>query len=152
MAVVAHGHRFAVMTRFRRQVLARAGMLLVASALTWLIPTRSGTQTVDTPAAWLGSALTELRLVGALAVLVALGVVAYVWQRRRPAEMGALAWVVAGGGLAFVSSVLILVVGMGSGPVYWWLGLAVAITSMTAQVFAALAGHGSAVLVTRRRG
>ncbi|MFH7324647.1 hypothetical protein [Aeromicrobium sp. JJY06] len=150
MAIVAHGHHIHVMTRFRGQVLSRAAVLLLASAVTWLVPDRAGAHGIDAPATWLGSALTEILWPAAAVLLVVLAVVGWAWQRGRPADMGALAWVVAGGALGFVSLAIVLVSGLGEGPVYWWLGSAVVITSMTLQVLAALAGHGIAVLQARR--
>ena len=150
MAIVAHGHQIHVMTRFRGQVLSRAGLLLAASAVTWLVPVRDGAHGVDTPSVWLGSALTEISPWIAAALLLALALAGYVWQRVRPADMGALAWVVAGGVLGFASLALVLLSGLGEGPVYWWLAVAVVVTSMALQVLAALAGHGVAVLQDRR--
>jgi len=151
MAIVAHGHEIHVMTRFRGQVLSRAAVLLAASALTWLLPARAGAHHVDLPARWLGGAVTEVRPVAAAVLLSALVATGYAWQRVRPADMGALAWVVAGGVLGFVSLALVLLVGAGEGPVYWWLGAGVVVTSMTLLVLAALAGHALAVMVARRR-
>ncbi|MCL3836803.1 hypothetical protein [Aeromicrobium duanguangcaii] len=153
MTIAAHGHhqhRIHVMTRFRGQVLSRAAVLLAVSAVTWALPAREGTHGVDAPVRWLGSALTEAQVLPALVVLLALVGVGYVWQRVRPADMGALAWVVAGGALGFVSLALVVAVGSGEGPVYWWLGVGVVVTSMTLQVLAVLAGHGLAVLAARR--
>ncbi|SKB09757.1 hypothetical protein SAMN06295964_2879 [Aeromicrobium choanae] len=150
MAIVAHGHHIHVMTRFRRQVISRAALLLVASAATWLVPVRDDAHGVGAPSAWLGSALTEISAWIAVALLLSLVVAGYVWQRVRPADMGALAWVVAGGVLGFVSLALVLLSGLGEGPVYWWLATAVVVTSMALQVLAALAGHGIAVLQDRR--
>jgi len=152
MTIAAHDHHhhIHVMTRFRGQVLSRAGVLLAASALTWAMPGREGTHGVDAPARWLGSAVTEAQPVAGLLVLLALVAAGYAWQRLRPADMGALAWVVAGGVLAFVSLALVVAVGSGEGPVYWWLGVGVVVTSMTLQVLAALAGHALAVLAARR--
>ncbi|MET1133786.1 MAG: hypothetical protein ABWX60_10240 [Aeromicrobium sp.] len=148
MAIVAHGHHIHVMTRFRGQLVSRAALLLVASAATWLFPLRAGAHGVDAPSAWLGSALTEISPGSAAAVLLTLAVVGYAWQLARPADMGALAWVVAGGVLGFVSLALVLV--SGEGPVYWWLATAVVVTSMALQVLAVLVGHGIAVLQVRR--
>ncbi len=150
MAIVAHGHHIHLMTRFRGQVISRAAVLLLASVVTWALPVRSGAHGVDTPSAWMGSALTEVNVLAGCAVLMALAAVAYGWQRIRPADMGALAWVVAGGVLGFGSLGLVLLSGFGEGPVYWWLGVAVVVTSMALQAVAALAGHGLAVLAARR--
>lgn len=150
MAIVAHGHEIHVMTRFRGQVLSRAAVLLSASALTWLLPERAAAHHVDAPARWLGGAVTEVHPAAAAVLLLALVAAGFTWQRVRPADMGALAWVVAGGALGFVSLALVLLVGAGEGPVYWWLGAGVVITSMTLMVLAALAGHALAVVVARR--
>lgn len=150
MASIVHGHHIHLMTRFRRQVLSRALVLLGVSAITWMLPAGAGAHGVDTPARWLGSSLTEVNIVAGLALLICLTAVAHAWQVLRPADMGALAWVVAGGGLAFVSLALILLSGLGEGPVYWWLAAAVVVTSMALQVVAALIGHGLAVLSARR--
>lgn len=150
MAIVAHGHHIHVMTRFRGQVLSRAALLLLASAATWILPVRDGAHGVDAPSRWLGSALTEISPWFAGALLLVLAAAGYAWQRVRPADMGALAWVVAGGVLGFVSLALVLLAGQGEGPVYWWLAAAVVVTSMALQVLAALAGHGLAVLQARR--
>ncbi|MBC9225389.1 hypothetical protein GL325_03545 [Aeromicrobium sp. 636] len=153
MTIAAHGHHhhFHVMTRYRGQVLCRAAVLLTASAATWVLPGREGAHGVDAPARWLGSAVTEAHPAVGVVVLLALVAAGYAWQRVRPADMGALAWVVAGGALAFVSLALVVTAGSGEGPVYWWLGVGVVVTSMTLQVLAALAGHGLAVLAARRR-
>jgi hypothetical protein len=150
MANVAHGREIHVMTRFRGQVLSRAAVLLAASALTWLLPERAGAQHVDTPSRWLGGAVTEVHPAAAVLLLAALVATGHAWQRTRPADMGALAWVVAGGILGFVSLALVLLVGAGEGPVYWWLGAGVVVTSMTLMVLAALAGHALTVVVARR--
>lgn len=150
MAIVAHGHHIHVMTRFRRQVLSRVAVLLVVSAVTWLVPERAGSHGVDAPASWLGSALTEISPGVAVLLLLVLVAAGYTWQRVHAADMGALAWVVAGGVLGFVSLALVLLSGAGEGPVYWWLAIAVVVTSMALQVLAALAGHGLAVLRSRR--
>ncbi|GAA3529067.1 hypothetical protein AFL01nite_01640 [Aeromicrobium flavum] len=150
MAIVAHGHEIHVMTRFRGQLLSRAAVLLAASALTWLLPERAGAQHVDAPSRWIGGAVTEVHPAAAGALLLTLVAAGFGWQRVRPADMGALAWVVAGGVLGFVSLALVLLVGSGEGPVYWWLGAGVVVTSMTLQVLAALAGHALAVAVARR--
>ena len=150
MAIVAHGHHIHVMTRFRGQVISRAALLLLASAATWLLPAREGAHGIGTPSAWLGSALTEISPWAAAGLLLSLAVAGYVWQRVRPADMGALAWVVAGGVLAFVSLALVVLSGRGEGPVYWWLAVAVVVTSMALQVLAALAGHAIAVVQVRR--
>jgi len=150
MAIVAHGHHIHVMTRFRGQVLSRAALLLLATAVTWLLPIRDGAHGVGSPAAWLGSALTETWPWAGAALLLALVAAGYGWQRVRPADMGALAWVVAGGVLGLVSLALVLLSGRGEGPVYWWLATAVVVTSMALQVLAALVGHGVAVLQARR--
>lgn len=150
MATLVHVPHVHVMTRFRAQAAWRALALLACSALTWVLPRSAGGGMVDAPSRWLGSALTELVPLAAVAVLLTLAVVAFWWQMRRPADMGALAWVVAGGILMMVSLALVMIVGSAAGPVYWWLGAAVAVTSMALQVLAALAGHGVATLVQRR--
>lgn len=149
MAIVAHGHHIHVMTRFRAQVLSRAAVLLLAGLVSWQLPHRNPS-VLDSSGSWLGSAVIDVQPAAALALLVAVGVAGFVWQRSRPADMGALAWVVAGGVLAAAASVLVVLDGMTEGPVYWWLGLGVMITSMALQVVAALIGHGLAVLAARR--
>lgn len=148
MAIVTHTHHIHVMTRFRAQVMWRALALLAVGAVTWMLPheTPGG---VDRPIGWLGSILTEVSAVPALTLGIAIAMIAFVWQLARPADMGALAWVVAGGALALISLVLVLMVG--SGPVYWWLGIGVVVPSMALQVVAALIGHGAAVLFIGRR-
>lgn len=149
MAIAAHGHEIHVMTRFRAQVLSRAGALLLVGLVSWQLPHRNDS-VLDSSGAWLGSVTIEAMPVAAVALLLVMGLVGFAWQRLRPADMGALAWVVAGGVLAAASSVLVVLDGMSEGPVYWWLGLGVAITSMALQVVAALLGHGLAVLLARR--
>ena len=149
MAIVAHGHHIHVLTRFRGQVLSRAVVLLAAGAVTWLLPMRGDT-VLDSPGTWLGSAAIEVRAAAALAFLIVLTIIGFVWQRERPAEMGALAWVVAGGVVAAVSSTLIVLNGLAEGPMYWWLGMGVAISSIALQVVAVLVGHALAVLAERR--
>ena len=149
MAIVAPGHHIRLMTRFRGQVLSRGLVLALASAVSWLLPMRSDL-VVDTPGSWLGSGAVEVHAAAALAFLLVLTIIGFVWQRGRPAEMGALAWVVAGGALAVASSVLVVIGGRSEGPMYWWLAMGVLITSMALQVVAALIGHGLAVLAARR--
>lgn len=149
MAIVAHGHHIHVVTRFRAQVLSRAAALLLVGLVSWQLPHRNDS-VLDSSGAWLGSAAIETMPVAAVALLLVMGLVGFAWQRLRPADMGALAWVVAGGVLAAASSVLVVLDGMSEGPVYWWLGLGVVITSMALQVVAALLGHGLAVLLARR--
>ena len=149
MAIVAHGHHIQVMTRFRGQVLSRGLVLALASAVSWLLPMRSDL-VIDAPGAWLGSGAVEVHAAAALAFLLVLTIIGFVWQRGRPAEMGALAWVVAGGVLAVASSVLVVIAGGSEGPMYWWLAMGVLVTSMALQVVAALIGHGLAVLAARR--
>lgn len=149
MAIVAHGHHVHLMTRFRGQVLSRGLVLALAGAASWLLPMR-GDQVIDAPGAWLGSGAVEVHAAAALAFLLVLTIIGFVWQRGRPAEMGALAWVVAGGVLAVASSVVVVIAGGSEGPMYWWLAMGVLITSMALQVVAALIGHGLAVLAARR--
>ncbi len=149
MAIAAHGHHIHVMTRFRAQVLSRAAVLLVAGLVSWQVPHRNAS-VLDSSGAWLGSATIEVLPLAALALLLALVAVGFGWQRERPADMGALAWVVAGGVVAAASTALVVLDGMTEGPVYWWLGLGVMITSVALQVVAALVGHGLAVLAARR--
>jgi len=149
MATVAHGHHIHLMTRFRAQVLSRGLVLLLASTLSWLLPMRSAA-VGDSPGAWLGSGAVEVHAAAGLAFLLVLTIIGFVWQHHRPADMGALAWVVAGGVLAVASSVLVVLGGRSEGPMYWWLAMGVVITSMALQVVAALIGHGLAVLAARR--
>ncbi|MFS0884700.1 hypothetical protein [Aeromicrobium sp. 179-A 4D2 NHS] len=151
MAMAAHGHHIHVMTRFRVQVLSRAAVLLLAGVASWWLPMR-GTTVVDSPGVLLGSAAVEVHAAAALAFLLVLTIIGFVWQRERPADMGALAWVVAGGLLAAVTAAALVLTADTEGPMYWWLALGVAITSMTLQVLAALLGHGLAVLAARRAG
>lgn len=148
MAIAAHGHHMHVLTRFRGQVLTRSLVLLAAGAVTWLLPMRADSL-LDSPGTWIGSTAVEVRAAAVLAFLVVLTIIGFVWQRERPAEMGALAWVVAGALVAAVSSVLIVLDGMTEGPMYWWLGLGVAISSITLQVVALLVGHALAVFAER---
>lgn len=149
MAIVAHGHHLHVMSRFRAQVLSRAAVLLLVGLVSWQLPHRNDS-VLDSSGAWLGSAAIEVMPVAAVALLLVVGLLGFVWQRLRPAEMGALAWVVAGGVVVAASSVVVVLDGLSEGPVYWWLGLGVVITSMALQVVAALLGHGLAVLLARR--
>ncbi len=149
MAIVAHGHQIQLLTRFRGEVLSRGLVLALAGAVSWLLPMRSDVVT-EAPGAWLGSGAVEVHAAAALAFLLVLTIIGFVWQRGRPAEMGALAWVVAGGVLAVASSVLVVLGGRSEGPMYWWLAMGVVITSMALQVVAALIGHALAVVAARR--
>lgn len=145
MAIVAHGHRIPAMTRFRVQVLSRAAVLFAAGVLSWLLPMRNAS-VLDAPTLWFGSAAIETRAGAMVPFVAVLAAVGFMWQRRRPAEMGALAWVVAGGLLAAASALLVVGNGLTEGPMYWWLGLGVVITSMALQVVATLMGHALATL------
>jgi len=149
MAVVAHIHHIQVVTRFRAQVMWRALALVAAGVLTWLLPVRDAGQ-AEGPGRGLGSVLTEVQPLPALGVLVLIAALAFAWQARRPADMGALAWVVAGGVLGLGSTLLVLFGVWAGGSIYGWLALGVVVTSMLLQVLAALAGHALAVLTARR--
>lgn len=150
MAVVAPVHHVHLMTRFRGQVLARAAVLAAVGLLTWLVPARDG-GTTGMPGGPVGSVLTEVSPVAATGLILLLVVIACAWQVRRPADMGALAWVVAGGVLAAASALVVIAVVWGGGPIYAWLALGVVVTSMSVQTVAAVAGHAIAVALQRHR-
>lgn len=147
MAAIVHEHHLHVMTRFRVQVLWRALALVVVGALTWALPAREAVL-ADGPGRGWGSVLTEVNLWAALGLVLVLAGIGFAWQWLRPADMGALAWVVAGGALVLLTAAGVLLAGSGT-TMYSWLTLGVVITSTAVQVLAVLTGHAAAVLVRR---
>lgn len=147
MAAIVHEHHLHLMTRFRVQVLWRVVALAAVGALTWILPAREAVM-ADGPGRGWGSVLTEVSAVAAVGLLVVLVGVGFAWQWWRPADMGALAWVVAGGMLAVLTAAGVVLAGSGT-TMYSWLTLGVVITSTAVQVLAVIAGHAVAVLLRR---
>mgnify|MGYP003495622592 FL=1 len=149
MAIVAHGHEIRLVTRFRVQVIAKAAVFAFAAAITWLLPV-SNLAKEPSLGEGAGSTLVDLQVPFVVAILALMTAVGFLWQKFHPADMGALAWVLAAALMALASTVLVLLQLGGTGVVYGWLTLGVSLTSTFLAVMATLIGHAAAVALSRR--